>query len=182
MKTTGWSWRAPWITQRLQRSWRKWATAPSGGQNPVITRATRKRFAHPFSEKVIFFLRKRQRCFSHLYKTIIYHFLQFWNEFHCISLLKFGLNQYVWEEGKFWYIYTKLFPLQILKDDEDVTIIIMHGRNQRPESSTLTIPRMTNMWEGRYSCHVWCATLMETGTITLTITPGETCYVTFCSL
>ena len=49
----------------------------------------------------------------------------------------------------------------------------MHGKDQRPESSTLTIPRMHKMWEGRYSCHVWCATLMETGTITLTITPGE---------
>ena len=49
MKTIGWSWRAPWITLKSQRSWRRWDTAPSGGQNLVTTRATRKRFAFPSS-------------------------------------------------------------------------------------------------------------------------------------
>ena len=65
------------------------------------------------------------------------------------------------------------FLLQILKGDDDINIVVLHGKDQRPEKSVLTLPSMRTEWEGRYSCHVWCATLMETGTITLTISPGE---------
>ena len=98
------------------------------------------------------------------YKAIIHRFLQLKISLHFCAEI-----QHAREEE---YIYSAV-SFQILKDDEDVTILVMHGKDQRPESSTLTIPRMRNMWEGRYSCHVWCVTVMETGTITLTITPGE---------
>lgn len=56
--------------------------------------------------------------------------------------------------------------------DEGVNIVTERGKDRRPRKSVLTIPHMRTELSGRYSCHIWCSKVMETGTVTLTMLPG----------